>query len=111
MLLIMKELLMITPISLVGETTSTAEYFMPSLLRPILPTELEVHCLSSSSVFLIAIWFSSGFICSCVFDCYLVYQIKGLQLCLLLLLTVQFCLVIRFTVHACSKRVCVCLCM
>ena len=79
MLLIMKELLVIAPIPLVGESDSAfskAEFFMPSLLNSIPPTELDMYRISSDAFSPIAICFPSGSIRSGIFCCLVVYMMK-----------------------------------
>ena len=79
MLLIMKELLVIAPIPLVGESDcplSKAEFLMPSLLKSIPPTELVEHRKSSDAISPIAVRFPSGCIRSGVFCCLVVYLMK-----------------------------------
>ena len=77
MLLIMKDLLVIAPISLVEATTHQAEFFMPSLLTSIPPAELD-KIRSSFTISPFAIYFSSGCIRSGVFCCLVVDVIKRL---------------------------------
>ena len=79
MLLIMKELLVIAPIPLVGESdcsSSKAEFFMPSLLNSIPPAELDKYRISSDVISPIAICFPSGSIRSGIFCCLIVYIMK-----------------------------------
>ena len=107
MLLIMKELLVIAPIPLVGGSPFTAEYFMPSLLRSIPPTDLKIHRISSSAVSPIVICFPSGCIRSGVFCCLVVYIIKRLKWRVLLpsgepVLLAKNCVKLRFPSHPCT---------
>ena len=79
MLSIMKELLVIAPIPLVGESDcplSKAEFFMPSLLKSVPPAELEQHRITSDAISPIAIYFPSGCIRSGVFCCVVVHLMK-----------------------------------
>ena len=82
MLLIMKELLVIAPIPIVGESDCPlfkAEFFMPSLLRSCPPTELDKYRSCSdavSPVLFLLFCFPSGCIRSGVFCCLVVYLIK-----------------------------------
>ena len=79
MLLIMKELLVIAPIPLLGESDcplSKAEFFMPSLLKSCPAAEVEQYRIASDSISPIAIFFPSGCIRTGVFCCLAVYLIK-----------------------------------
>ena len=77
MLLIMKELLVVAPISIVGESDSKAEFFnMPSLLKSIPPTDLEHYRISCSAISPLAIHFPSGCIRSGVFCSLVVHLMK-----------------------------------
>ena len=79
MLLIMKELLVIAPIPLVGESDCPlfkAEFFMPSLLNSCPPTELDKYRSCSAAVSPVLLCFPSGCIRSGVFCCLVVYLIK-----------------------------------
>ena len=76
MLMIMKDLLVVAPIPLVGESDSKAEFFMPSLLKSIPPTELKPHRISSSTISPLVIYFTSKCIRSGVFCCLAVHLMK-----------------------------------
>ncbi|XP_064394903.1 uncharacterized protein LOC135342166 isoform X6 [Halichondria panicea] len=78
MLLIMKDLLVIAPISLVEATSHQAEFFMPSLLTSIQLAELD-KIRSSFTISPFAIYFRSGCIRSGVFCCLVVDVIKRLS--------------------------------
>ena len=110
MLLIMKELLVIAPIPLVGETDcplSKAEFFMPSLLKSIPPNELVKHRTSSDAASPMAIHFPSGCIRSGIFCCLVVYLIKELNWKVLLpsgdpVLLAKNCVKFRIPNHLCT---------
>ena len=79
MLLIMKELLVIAPIPLVGESDCPifkAEFFMPSLLKSCPLTELDKYRSCSGAVSPVLLCFPSGCIRSGVFCCLVVSLIK-----------------------------------
>ena len=80
-LLIMKHLLVAAPLSipLLGEVAgplSEAEYFMPSLLRSLPPSELEEHRVLNSPAAPLLIRFPSGCIRCGVFCCLVVFLMK-----------------------------------
>ena len=110
MLLIMKELLVIAPIPLVGESNcplSKAVFFMPSLLKSIPPTELVKHRKSSDAISPMAIRFPSGCIRSGVFCCLVVYSMKESKWEVLLpsgdpVLLAKNCVKFRFPNHPCT---------
>ena len=110
MLLIMKELLVIAPIPLVGEPDCPllkAEFFMPSLLKSIPPTELVKHRKSSDAISPIAISFPSGCIRSGVFCCLVVYLMNEPKWEVLLpsgdpVLLAKNCVKFRFPSHPCT---------
>ena len=110
MLLIMKELLVIAPIPLVGESNcplSKAVFFMPSLLKSIPPTELVKHRKSSDAISPMAIRFPSGCIRSGVFCCLVVYLMKESKWKVLLpsgdpVLLAKNCVKFRFPNQPCT---------
>ena len=110
MLLIMKELLVIAPIPLVGESDcplSKAVFFMPSLLKSIPPTELVKHRKSSDAISPIAFDFPSGCIRSGVFCCLVVHLMKEHKWKVLLpsgdpVLLAKNCVKFRFPNHPCT---------
>ena len=83
---IMRKLMIIAPLSL-GEADSQlpeTEFFMPSLLRSVPPSELEMHRVLNSSADPLLIRFAGGCIRCGVFCCLVVYLMKTCdwQVCL-----------------------------
>ena len=86
---IMQELLIIAPlisvpIGVLSSPLSQLEFFMPTLLRSVPPSELEMHRVLDSSADPLLIRFVSGCIRCGVFCCLVVYLMKtcGWQVCL-----------------------------
>ena len=86
---IMRELLIISPLSTTlfveaDHRLLETEFFMPSLLRSVPPSELEMHRVLDSSADPLLIRFVSGCIRCGVFCCLVVYLMKtcGWQVCL-----------------------------
>ena len=86
---IMRELLIIAPLSTTlfveaDHRLPETEFFMPSLLRSVPPSELEMHRVFNSSADPLLIRFVSGCIRCGVFCCLVVYLMKtcGWQVCL-----------------------------
>ena len=86
---IMRELLIIAPLSTIpfieaDHCLPETEFFMPSLLRSVPPSELEIHRVFNSSADPLLIRFVSGCIRCGVFCCLVVYLMKtcGWQVCL-----------------------------
>ena len=86
---IMQELLIIAPltsvpIGVLSSPLSQLEFFMPTLLRSVPPSELEMHRVLDSSADPLFIRFVSGCIRCGVFCCLVVYLMKtcGWQVCL-----------------------------
>ena len=85
MIAIMKELLIIAPLSSSADCRlPDTEFFMPSLLRSVPLSELETHRVFNSSADPILIRFVSGCIRCGVFCCLVVYLMKvcGWKVCL-----------------------------
>ena len=89
MIAIMKELMIIAPLSsrAPGESDCQlpdTEFFMPSLLRSVPPSELEMHRVFNSSADPLLIRFAGGCIRCGVFCCLVVYLMKTCdwQVCL-----------------------------
>ena len=110
MFLIMKELLVIAPIPLVGESDSSllkAEFFMPSLLKSCSPTELDKYRFFPDTISPVLLCFPSGCIRSGVFCCLVVYLIKtvGWEVMLpsgQLILIAKNCVQFRIPKHTCT---------
>ena len=86
---IMRELLIIAPLSTAlfveaDHQLPETEFFMPSLLRSVPPSELEMHRVLDSSADPLLIRFAGGCIRCGVFCCLVVYLMKtcGWQVCL-----------------------------
>ena len=112
MIAIMKELMIIAPLSsrAPGESDCQlpdTEFFMPSLLRSVPPSELEMHRVFNSSADPLLIRFVSGCIRCGVFCCLVVYLMKtcGWQVCLPSgepVLLARNCVKFRFPKSPCS---------
>ena len=89
MIAIMKELFIIAPLSSRAPSEadcrlSDTEFFMPSLLRSVPPSELEMHRVFNSSADPLLVRFAGGCIRCGVFCCLVVYLMMtcGWQVCL-----------------------------
>ena len=112
LLAIMRELMIIAPLSptVLDEADCRlpgTEFFMPSLLRSVPPSELEMHRVFNSSADPLLIRFVSGCIRCGVFCCLVVYLMKscGWQVCLPSgepVLLARNCVKFRFPKSPCS---------
>ena len=110
MLMIMKELLVVAPIPLVGESDgpiSQCKYFMPSLLLSFPAAQLETYRISSDDISPIALSFPGGCIRMGVFCCLAVFLVKRHHWEVLLpsgepILIAKNCIKFRFPKYPCS---------
>ena len=109
---IMKELLIVAPLTdlppvKIKSNLRRIEFFMPTLLRSVPPSELEKHRVFNSSADPLLIRFRSGCIRCGVFCCLVVYLMKncGWQVCLPsgdLILLARNCVKFRLPNHPAS---------
>ena len=109
---IMMELLIVAPLTVfplveIKSNLSRIEFFMPTLLRSVPPSELEKHRVFNSSADPLLIRFRSGCIRCGVFCCLVVYLMKncGWQVCLPsgeLILLARNCVKFRLPNHPAS---------